>query len=69
MKKSNRCPQCGSEKIKIFKDEGLEFVECIKCGYDELDEDDSFPETRTNQKEKGSYSPYKTGGKDRSRKK
>lgn len=68
MKKGGKCPQCGCTEIKIILDNSLEFIQCSKCGYDELEADEALPETRTSQKEKGRYSPYKTGGRRRSRK-
>ena len=67
MKKNGKCPQCKSIKVKITEDSGLEIVQCKDCGYNELEDDETFPETRTSQKAKGSYSPYKTGGKNRSK--
>lgn len=68
MKKNGKCPQCKSVKIKVITDQGLEFIQCSKCGYDDLEDDETFPETRTSQKAKGNYSPYKTGGKNRTNK-
>lgn len=68
MTNSGKCPKCKSLNIKIIEDNGLSFIQCLQCGYDELEDDDAFPETRTSQKAKGRYSPYKTGGKQRTMK-
>jgi len=38
---------------------------CNACDYDERDELDACPEQNSSQKAKGSYSPYKAGGKGR----
>ena len=57
-----KCPKC---KSLVHVEDKLSFIEC-KCGYDELGEDEVFPEQRTSQREKGKYSPYKTGGRGRS---
>lgn len=64
------CPKCKSSNITVHEDDGISFIACKTCGYDELEE--FYPEEmgeRTSQKEKGRYSPYKAGGKGRSRKK
>lgn len=68
MTKNGKCPQCKSAKIKMIDDNGVSFIQCLQCGYDELEDDDTFPETRTSQKAKGQYSPYKTGGSKRTQK-
>ena len=62
-----KCPQCGSSEVKIHRDD-IEFITCKSCGYDELVEE-TFVEGRTSQREKGRYTPYKAGGKGRTRKK
>ncbi len=62
-----KCPKCGSADITIY-DEDVSFLTCNKCGYDESEEE-AYPEQRTSQKEKARYTPYKTGGKGRTRKK
>ncbi|MBI2125388.1 hypothetical protein HYU08_02430 [Candidatus Woesearchaeota archaeon] len=51
-----KCPQCGSSNITVHKNE-IEFLTCKSCGYDELVEE-TF----------GRYTPYKAGGKGRTRK-
>jgi len=57
------CPKCGSTEIEVYDD--LAFVKCKKCGYDELSQEPT--EIRKSQKEKGRYSPYKTGGSRRTK--
>ncbi len=61
-----RCPQCGSFNVTVHK-EDIEFMTCKSCGYDELREETVVGQ-RTSQKEKGRFSPYKTGGKGRTKK-
>lgn len=61
-----RCPQCGSSNVEVHKDD-IEFLTCKSCGYDELVEG-TFVGERTSQKEKARYTPYKVGGKGRTRK-
>lgn len=63
-----QCPQCGSTNVKDLQDNGIDYIQCLKCGYDELESDDEFPHQRSTQREKGRYSPYKTGGKTRGKK-
>ena len=59
-----RCPKC---KSLVQVEDKLSFIECQKCGYDELDDvDNVFPMQKTSQREKAQYSPYKTGGSERS---
>jgi len=62
-----KCPQCGSLNIQAHKDD-IEFITCKSCGYDELIEETFVEGQRTSQKAKGRYTPYKTGGKGRTRK-
>ena len=61
------CPKCRSADVKIHEDDGISFITCNSCGYDELEEYEDLGK-KTSQNEKGRYSPYKTGGKGRSRK-
>lgn len=63
--KMKKCPKCGSEKVKTVNYEGVSCIICLECGYDETMEMDTWPESRSSQKEKGRYSPYKAGGKAR----
>jgi Zn ribbon nucleic-acid-binding protein len=61
-----KCPKCKSSNIKVEESDGISFVTCNVCDYDELEE--FYPEVRKSQREKAKFSPYKTGGKGRSRK-
>jgi len=63
------CPKCKSSNITMHEDEGISFITCKTCGYDEMEElyPSGDPGERTSQKEKARHSPYKTGGKGRSR--
>ena len=61
------CPRCKSIKLKKYIYMGSECFKCLNCGYDSGSDLDSLPEQRTSQKEKGSFSPYKTGGSRRAR--
>lgn len=60
-----KCPECYSKNVKIVKYMDVDCIICRDCDYDERLEYDIVPEERTNQKEKGNYTPYKTGGKNR----
>jgi len=57
-----RCPRCGSFNVKIVNYQGLPMLICLNCGYDESISYDEFPVTRSSQKAKGQFSPYKAGG-------
>lgn len=61
-----KCPKCKSTDVTVHEDEGLSFVTCNSCDYDELEE--FYPSERTSQREKARYSPYKAGRKGRIRK-
>lgn len=61
------CPKCGSGDIDIASYQGIVCVICKSCGYDETDVYEVFPEQKTSQKAKGSYAPYKAGGRSRTR--
>ncbi|MBI2546477.1 hypothetical protein HYV81_04825 [Candidatus Woesearchaeota archaeon] len=63
-----RCPRCGSLNVKIVNYQGIPILVCQACGYDESATYDEFPVTRSSQKAKGSFSPYKAGGGRRTRK-
>jgi len=59
-----KCPKCGSEDTRIFRQGSLGYIVCNKCGYDEYHDILSvFPESRSSQKAKGQFSPYKAGRK------
>ena len=60
------CPDCGSDNLEKYKYNKTECFKCKDCGFDICEEFEQTPEERTSQKEKGRYSPYKTGGGKRS---
>lgn len=60
-----KCPKCGSDKVKFIKYSGLLCLKCNNCGFDERDRFEVYPENKKSQKQKGRYSPYKTGGSKR----
>ncbi len=62
------CKRCNSTSIKIVNYLGIKCQVCNDCGYDEREAYEVFPEERSSQKAKGSYSPYKTGGPKRTQK-
>lgn len=62
------CPKCHSHVVITLEHEGVSYLQCRICHYDEL-EQDIVPEERTSQKAKKEYSPYKQGGKGRGRRK
>ena len=57
------CPQCHSPKTKVIEDNTLKFIQCLRCGYDELDEEETLPHLRSTQREKTKFNPYKSGRK------
>ena len=63
-----RCPKCNSDKIKIIKYMNINCIVCSNCGFDESSQYEVFGEEKKSQKAKGSYTPYKSGGHQRSRK-
>ncbi len=65
----DKCPKCGSKDIKFYKYLDIKVISCNNCGFDEGSVYDVFPEQKTNQKAKGRYNVYKTGGSSRARKK
>ena len=62
-----RCPICGSVDIKIINNEGMEYIKCNKCKFNEMEEYDVYPEERSGKSSGGS--PYKKGGALRTQKK
>lgn len=62
------CKHCNSTNIKIVNYLGIKCQVCSDCGYDEREAYEVFPEERSSQKAKASYSPYKTGGPRRTQK-
>ena len=65
----NKCPKCGSGDVKFLKYLDIKVIKCSNCGFDESDVYDVYPEQKTSQKAKGSYTVYKTGGSQRTIKK
>ena len=63
------CPKCGSANIKIYNYLGIKAVKCSSCGFDERNIYEVYPEQKTSQKAKGTYTIYKKGGSQRTRKK
>ena len=63
----NKCPRCGSKDVKIINYLGIKTTKCDSCGFDESASYDIVAEQKTSQKAKGRYSPYKTGGKGRTK--
>jgi hypothetical protein len=63
-----KCPRCGSEKVHLEEYMGAKCLVCDSCSFDERETYLVYPEEDKNQKEKGRYSPYKAGGKDRTSK-
>lgn len=64
----NKCPKCGSANIKFKNYLGIESIKCNNCGFDESNIYEVYPEQKTSQKAKGSYTVYKKGGSQRTRK-
>ena len=64
-----KCPKCGSKDIKFYNYLNIKAIKCDNCGFDESSVYDVYPEQKTSQKAKGRYTIYKTGGKQRTRKK
>jgi len=58
--KNMRCPKCSSTDVKIINYLGAKVKVCNKCGYDERDVLEQYPEDRTSQKAKGRYNMYKS---------
>jgi phage FluMu protein Com len=64
-----KCPKCGSINVTYTHYMGIECVICKSCGFSEEEELNLTPEYKTSQKQKGKYTPYKTGGSRRTQKK
>jgi predicted Zn-ribbon and HTH transcriptional regulator len=62
-----KCPKCHSNKIELEDYMGAQCIICKECGYHEADELNISPEIKTSQREKGRYTPYKTGGGKRTK--
>lgn len=64
----DKCPKCGSKDVKLYSYIGSKIIKCGDCGFDESKIYEVYPEEKKSQKAKGSYSVYKTGGSQRTRK-
>lgn len=64
---AHKCPVCKSTNVSVEIIEDLEFIKCNECGFDEAEEYEVYPEEKSGQKGKSSYTPYKRGGGARSR--
>ncbi|MDP3990442.1 MAG: hypothetical protein Q8Q01_04525 [archaeon] len=62
----HNCPKCKSTDVTVLEEDDLLFIECNKCGYSDLEDIENLNK-KTSQREKAKYSPYKTGGKNRTR--
>jgi Zn ribbon nucleic-acid-binding protein len=67
-KEMKSCPKCKSGKIKLVDYSGIKCIICSKCGHDEREVYEQYPEERTSQKAKARYTPYKSGGGHRTMK-
>lgn len=56
------CPKCKSDKVKLVLYRGIKCFLCKNCGFDERDVYEQYPESRSSQKAKARYTPYKAGG-------
>ncbi len=61
-----KCPKCGRD-ARILMYFGVYLIRCGNCGYDESSQYDIVADQRKSQREKTKHSPYKIGGKQRSR--
>jgi len=55
------CPQCGSPKIRTYKKDGKNCIECSECYYDSCALEEQYPEEKTSQREKGRYTNFLDG--------
>jgi Zn ribbon nucleic-acid-binding protein len=62
-----KCPKCRSSNIKTVDYRGVKCTVCNDCGFDERNIYEQEVSEKKSQKAKGQFSPYKTGGKDRTR--
>jgi hypothetical protein len=61
------CPKCKSNNIQLEDYMGSECIICNDCKYNQIDELNITSENKTSQREKGRYTPYKTGGAKRTK--
>jgi len=67
--KKKICPVCKSRDVKLVDYLEVKCIICYDCGFDERKHYNVFPEEKVSQKEKARYSPYKSGGLNRTKKK
>jgi len=61
------CPKCKSPNVRIEEYQGIDCIVCNDCDYDELQQYEVYPEHKTSQKAKGTFSKYKAGGSKRTK--
>ncbi|NQU79536.1 hypothetical protein HQ545_07240 [Candidatus Woesearchaeota archaeon] len=61
------CSRCKAV-AKIVDYRGTKCIVCEKCGLDERNIYEQYPENKSSQKAKARYSPYKMGGSTRTKK-
>ena len=66
--KKLKCPKCESGSVELVNYMEIKCLKCNNCGFDETSEYEVYPQQKTSQKAKGSYSPYKKGGHGRTAK-
>ncbi|MBI2655083.1 hypothetical protein HYX06_01525 [Candidatus Woesearchaeota archaeon] len=64
-----KCPKCGSFNVEPYMYQSAEVIKCNDCDFDEGAEFEQYSAEKTSQKAKGEYTPYKTSGSQRTRKK
>jgi ribosomal protein S27AE len=64
IKMARKCPKCGSEDVEFDFDK---LLNCKKCSYSESEDEINIDE-RSTQSEKRAYTPYRTGGGQRTKK-
>jgi Zn ribbon nucleic-acid-binding protein len=63
-----KCPVCKSTDTEVREIEGLDFLFCNKCKFDESEDWDlTEPGEKKSQKAKARYAVYKRGGGGRTR--
>jgi len=61
------CPKCDSQDVVFEEQQGVKFLLCKACGYDESVMYEVYSSERSTQREKRKHSPYRTGGGQRTR--
>lgn len=69
MPQPRQCPVCGSKNVVLKKVRGFQYLCCQDCEFDEEQDYDSvYPEERSTQRGKSTFTPYQRGGGQRTRK-